>query len=162
MNKIQNRPDATHELDRIEVGERAAEALATPPEKTPKSIIDALEYARAFQQVAAFLAANPDLAKRANVHRADYTLIPVPTSEDPGAFIVDAAQRAQAFGAQVEEYAKAEYGGIKIHFGRLYVQVYTDAERVCQKVVVGMVEDVQYALAFDLDGTPRKVAEVSV
>lgn len=32
MNKIQNRRDGSYELDRIEVGERAADALLTPGE----------------------------------------------------------------------------------------------------------------------------------
>ncbi|MER6942547.1 hypothetical protein ABT294_00865 [Nonomuraea sp. NPDC000554] len=139
----------------------ALETGVTPDVEQPESVTEALEYARAYEQVAAFLAANPDLAKHANVHIARYTLVAVPTDRDAVAFIVDAARRGREHGAPVEEWADGKHGGVKIHFGPLYVNVYAGADRVCSKVVVGMVEDVQYALAVDLDGTPRKTAEVS-
>ncbi|MFI6496825.1 hypothetical protein [Nonomuraea typhae] len=126
-----------------------------------KSVVTALEYARAFDQVAAFLAANPDLAERAMVHLAEYTHICVGSEDDPAAVIVDAARRGCEAGASVEEYANDKYGGVKIHFGPLYVDVFADASRVCSKVVVGTVEDARYALVFDLDGSPRTPAGVT-
>ncbi|WP_157253110.1 hypothetical protein [Nonomuraea typhae] len=126
-----------------------------------KSVTTALEYARAYEQVAAFLAANPDLAKRASVYLGRYTNIVPPTAADPVEFILDAARRGRAFGAQVKEWVDGNHGGVKIGFGPLHVKVYTTVDKVCRKVVVGMVEDVQYALAFDLDGTPRTPAEAA-
>lgn len=159
MNKIQTRSSGTYEVDRIEVGERAADALAAPPEKTPKSVTDALEYARAYQQLATFLAANPDLAAAAYVYLAPYTNIAT-TTGDAVAYIVEAARRGREFGVPVEEWSDGKHGGVKICFGPLYIKVYAEVSRVCRRVVVGVIEDVQYALAFDLDGTPRKVAEV--
>jgi hypothetical protein len=138
-----------------------AETGTTPEAEQPKSVAEALEYARAYEQVAAFLSANPDLAERATVYLARYTNIVPPYGEDPVAFIVDAAKRGREFGAPVEEWADGKHGGVKIGFGPLHVKVYTTADRVCSRVVVGVIEDVQYALSFDLDGTPRKQAEVS-
>ena len=134
-------------------------AGAKPDVEQPKSVRDALEYASAYGQVASFLAANPDLAERAHVHLQRYTHIAAPVSEDAVAFLVDVARRGQEFGAPVEEYADAKLGGVKVLFGPLYVDAYADAARVCRKVVVGMVEDVQYALVVDLDGNLRKDAE---
>lgn len=135
----------------------------SPPrdETTLKSVAHALEYAHAYERVAAFLAANPELGERAEVYLAPYTNIVPPYDADPVAFIVDAARRGREAGVPVEEWADGAHGGVKICFGPLHVKVYTGAEKVCRSVVVGLVEDVQYALAFDLDGTPRKTPEVA-
>lgn len=127
----------------------------SPEVAQPKSIADALEYSRAFEQVASFLAANPDLARCADVHLAPYTNIYVSPAVDAVAFILDAARKAREFGAQVEEWVDGRLGGVKIFFGPVYIKVYAEADRVVRRVVVGMVEDVKYALTFDLDGNPR-------
>jgi hypothetical protein len=132
-----------------------AETGATP-ETAPKSVTEALEYAHAFGQVAAFLAANPDLAKRAHYYHGTGFLACVNSDKDPAGTIGNAARRGREAGAQVEEEADGRYGGVKLHFGPIPLKVYADAGRVCSRVVVGVIEDVQYALSFDLDGTPRK------
>ncbi|MEV7008237.1 hypothetical protein [Streptosporangium sp. NPDC051022] len=148
-------------LDEIELGADVADALNGGREVTAaepiKSVVKALEYAQAFQDIAAFLAANPVLAKRASVH-PERVLVSVTTADDPGAFIVEAARCGQAAGARVEEYATAEYGGIKIHFGPVCVQVYAKAELVCSQVVVGRVPDVRHMLIVGLDGIRREAA----
>ncbi|MFI7125910.1 hypothetical protein ACIBQ1_09465 [Nonomuraea sp. NPDC050153] len=136
-----------------------AQTSETLASKQPTSVRDALEYASAYEQVAAFLAANPDLAEQATVHLARYTHIVPPADADPVAFIVDAAKKGREFGATIEEWADGKHGGVKIHLGPLYVSVYTTADRVCRKVVVGVIEDVKYALVVDLDGNPRKDAD---
>ena len=135
----------------------------SPPqdETAPKAVVQALEYAHAYEQVAAFLAANPELGERANIYPALYTNIVPPYDADPVAFIVDAARRGREYGVPVEEWSDGKHGGVKIRFGPLHVKVYASAEKVCRRVVVGMVEDVQYALTFDLDGNPREAAEVA-
>lgn len=140
----------------ITSSEKTGETLET---EQSKSIRDALELAHAFGDVAGFLSANPDLAKKATVHFAPYTLISATSAEDPIAYILDAARRGREYGARVEEYAEAEWGGVRIYFGPLHVQVYAPSSQVCRRVVVGVVEDVQYALTVDLDGNPRKDAE---
>ena len=157
MTKIQ----ATHETDVLDLGERVADALHTPARETPKAVTDALEYARAYEQVAAFLAANPDLAKRVDHYPGTGFLACVNSDADPVATISEAARRACEAGAQAKEEADSRYGGVKLSFGPVHLKVYADASKVCSRVVVGVVEDVQYALVVGLDGTPRKQAEVS-
>ncbi|MEV7013479.1 hypothetical protein [Streptosporangium sp. NPDC051022] len=125
-----------------------------------KSVVEALEYAQAFQDIAAFLTANPRLAERATV-RPNYVMIYVTAllKDDPVGFIMDAARLGLAAGARVEEYANQKFGGVHLHFGPVYVQVYTEAKLVCSQVVVGQVPDVRHALTFNLDGSPREAAQ---
>lgn len=137
------------------------QAGVTPDAEQPKSIAEALEYARAYQQVAAFLAANPDLAKRVDHYVGTGFLACVNLAADPVETIANVARRGREAGAQVAEEADSRYGGVKLLFGPISLKVYADAARVCSRVVVGVIEDVQYALSFDLDGNPRKAAEVS-
>lgn len=138
-----------------------AQTGAETQTEQPKAVTEALEYARAYEQVAAFLAANPDLAKRADVYLGRSTNIVPPYDADPIAFILDAARRGREYGAAVEEWADGHHGGVKICFGPLNVKVYTTVDKVCRRVVTGVVEQVEYTLMFDLDGTPRKAAQVS-
>lgn len=132
-----------------------------PEAEQPKSIADALKYASAYGQVAAFLAANPDLAKRVEHYLGTGFLACVNSATDPAETIANVARCGREAGAQVEEEADSRYGGVKLLFGPISLKVYADAARVCSRVVVGVIEDVQYALSFDLDGNPRKAAEVS-
>lgn len=134
----------------------ALETGAMPETEQPKSVTEALEYARAYEQVAAFLTANPDLAERANDDGRGRFLVSVGYTRDPVAEILSAAQRGREAGVQVTEHVSEKFGGVKLHFGPVWLQVYASVDKVCQKVVVGMKPDVQYALSFDLDGTPRK------
>ncbi|MFI7448171.1 hypothetical protein ACIBQX_11790 [Nonomuraea sp. NPDC049714] len=133
----------------------------TTPETTPKSVAEALEYAHAYGQVAAFLATNPDLAKRAHYYHGTGFLACVNSAVDPAGTITDAARAGREAGARVEEEANGRHGGVKLNFGPIRLKVYADADKVCSRVVVGVVEDVQYALTVDLDGTPRKQAEAA-
>lgn len=133
----------------------------TRPETTPKSVTEALEYAAAYEQVAEFLAANPDLAKRAHYYHGTGFLACVNSAQDPAGIIVDAARAGRETGARVEEEAGGQHGGVRLLFGPVRLKVYADADKVCSRVVVGVIEDVQYALSFDLDGAPRKQAEVA-
>ena len=133
----------------------------TAPETTPKSITEALEYAAAYGQMAEFLSANPDLAKRAHYYHGTGFLACVNSAQDPAGTIADAARAGRGAGARVEEEAGGQHGGVRLLFGPVRLKVYADADKVCSRVVVGMVEQVEYALSFDLDGTPRKQAEAA-
>jgi hypothetical protein len=132
------------------------------PEAAPlKSVTTALEYADAYDRVAAFLAANPDLAEHARFDGRDRFLIYAGIKGDPKDAILGFARICREAGIDVSEVASGRFGGAQAHFGPITVQCFADADQVCNRVVVGVVEDVQHALAFDLDGTPRKQVEVS-
>lgn len=109
------------------------------------------ERAASWRRMAAFLKDNPDIAKSAHVHE-HAVLRPCELLGDPLGFIVDAASRAQAAGARVEEYSNGGHGGIRVYFGPVYLQVYAGRDRVCEPVTVGMVPDVRYRLSMALDG----------
>jgi hypothetical protein len=132
------------------------------PEAAPlKSITVAREYADAYDRVADFLAAHPDLAEHARFDGRDRFLIYAGIKGDPKDAILGFARICREAGIDVSEVASGRFGGAQAHFGPITVQCFADADQVCNRVVVGVVEDVQHALAFDLDGTPRKQVEVS-
>lgn len=132
-----------------------------PQAETPKSITVAREYADAYDRVADFLAAHPDLAERASFDGRDRFLIYAGLKGDPKDAILDFARVCREAGVDVSEWTSARFGGAQAHFGPVTVQCFADASEVCERVVVGVVEDVKTALTFDLDGTPRKQAEVA-
>lgn len=134
---------------------------AKPQAAPAKSVTTALEYAAAYDRVAAFLAANPDLAEHASFDGRDRFLIYVGLKGDPKDAILDFARICREAGVDVSKWTSARFGGAQAHFGPITVQCFADADQVCNRVVVGVVEDVQHALAFDLDGAPRKQAEVA-
>lgn len=134
-------------------------AEAKPDVEQPKSVTDALEFARDYQLMADFLAAHPDLAARGRHDGYHRFLVSVNLASEPLEEIASALRAAKKAGVKVEEYVSTTYGGIQICFGRVRLQVYAAADKVLREVVVGQVPDVRRSLAIDLDGNPREDAE---
>lgn len=96
-----------------------------------KAISAARSHAAAWERLADFLAANPDVAKLTSppLHYFPYPLVYVGSQPDPAQAIADIARRAADAGARVEEYSSPECGGIYVYFGPVYLIVYTPAEK---------------------------------
>lgn len=125
----------------------------------PEAVRDVLEYANAYQQMAAFFEANPDLAAQARNDGRGNFLICVVWTKDPLGEIKAAIRRANEAGVPVTEYVSEKYGGVQLNFGPVWIQVYASAEQAVRQVVVGHVPDVRRSLVVDLHGNARQDAE---
>lgn len=128
---------------------------ATTETKTARSVTDALALHESWGLLASFLIDNRDVAEQAGSTAGGKMLVYVGaygmSTRPPIEAMVDYARRAKAAGARVEEYADANYGGVKLYFGSVYLDVYAERSKVCVQVVVGSRPDVQYRLAVALD-----------
>lgn len=108
-----------------------------------KLIAEAKELTWGWGQVAQFLANNPDLTDDATVYHYGYVLIFLAPDENPLPRLADIARRGVKAGAKVEKVYDDDYGKVKLHFGPIYVQAYTNRAEVCERVVVGTREVVE-------------------
>lgn len=98
--------------------------------------IDALHaHAQSFEQIAAFLSANPDLPGFAIF--GDYHVnVPLSTDPDPKAAVAAWTRRAIEAGATVETFSEAHYAGTRLHFGAFCIQAFARVEQVGEQVEV--------------------------
>jgi hypothetical protein len=114
-----------------------------------KVVADAKEYARGWAKLAQFLADNPDIAKGANAY-SDKALVYLAPGDDTVSRLADYTRRGLAAGARVEKSYGDDYGKVLLHFGPIYLQVYSLRDEVCERVVLGtreVVEEVQDPVA---------------
>lgn len=129
-------------------------------ERATSAINTAAEWARGWDAVAAFLTAHPDIAESVGtaVPSGEWALGCVSGHDDPASFIASAAQACVDAGGRVEQYRSVRFGGVRLWFGPVYVQVYADLDQVFTRRVVGMVEQVEYTPTFDLPQAAGAVA----
>lgn len=110
--------------------------------RASKAIAQAKEYAWGWAKLAQFLSDNPDFAETADTHPSSVLAYLLP-DEDPLSRMADVARRGIAAGARVEKEYDEDYGKVQLHFGPVYLQVYTNRGEVCERVVVGTREVVE-------------------
>jgi|GEM_PF-2189680 len=107
-----------------------------------EAIAKAKEYTWGWAKLVQFFADNPDIADEAHVYDHE-ALIYLPPDEDTVATLADFARRGVRAGARVEKAYDDDYGKVRLHFGPVYVQAYTNRGEVCERVVVGTREVVE-------------------
>jgi hypothetical protein len=100
-------------------------------------------WGKAAQFLADCLADIPSLATGTTVYHYGYVLIYLSPEENPLPLLADIARRGVKAGAKVEKEYDAAYGKVKLHFGPIYVQAYTERSEVCERVVLGTREVVE-------------------
>jgi hypothetical protein len=110
-----------------------------PPDQAPDRALLAVTLvtgrARAYNDIAAWLAGNPGIAAQTSLIDSGpgHVLIPVSDAKDPKACMADIAARGVAAGAIAEGYVGDEYAGMLLHFGPVFVDVYAHPHLVCEE-----------------------------
>jgi hypothetical protein len=118
-------------------------------QRAAKAVADAREWARDWERVAAFLSDHPEIAERAAGRLGDGRFR-VHVMTDPATFMAAAARACVDAGGSVDEFRDDLYGGVVLRFGRVAMEVQARVDEVFIRRVTGVVEQVEYTLAFDL------------
>ena len=98
------------------------------------------QYAAGLERLAAFMRANPQWAAELNDKRFLAYLMPGDTVRTKMAEFVRAGLRA---GATIDKEVTDDYAKALLRFGPITIQVYTEREEVCERVVTATHEVVE-------------------
>jgi riboflavin synthase len=90
------------------------------------------------ERYAAFVRANPDLAE--DLYRQNFLIYLLP-GDDPKSKMAGAARAGLRAGATVDKKVDDKYAEALLRFGHITVQVYTQRDVVCERIVVGAHEE---------------------
>lgn len=94
----------------------------------------ATEYAEGLRALADMVETNPDGPLMKDLR---YALARMLAPVDDRESVVTAVRAALRAGAKVDKYLHGDYAGALLIFGPITIQVYTEREEVCERVVVG-------------------------
>lgn len=103
---------------------------------------EAVAWSAGWGSLAAFLTANPDIAELADVATLAVH-VHLSLTSNPAERLADYTTRAVEAGAVATAYQNANYGGVRLKWGPVRLDVYDRVERVCEMVTV---ESVQWRL----------------
>lgn len=109
----------------------------TLSDKAQSAITKARAIGDGWRAASEFLKANPDIAEAADTY--DHAIL-ICLIDDVMARLADYVRRGKAAGAKVEKHYTNDYGGAKLWFGPVYVEVYATRDEVCTRVVTGTTE----------------------